>query len=353
VTFSKRPVFPARFAYSEEVPVKRKAPAKAVKRKPSNRTAQGSKRSATPKKSPPAKKAIAKSPKSKKPPSFDFSGLPGASVEHSTRTLCLACIWSLFTKQLKMSAPTALSSIKKYEPAIAELTADPARPFFIPEPKQSCPYCGAAPRSHATLNVYRIVGSRATDAARKTAFDNLPKAGAALVLEEKSGRQSIVFHWLEALASKLDFSDESWMNAAARALLEKREPKTDWASQLANAPYLRRSHRLEEGWETEGNRLYLSPDLWNEILLFQYLLSRSQHGGGITFEGRLTLGELLSCLRRRGYFAGHDIGPGDGSAEISDVLEALVESLDPGTATVRLYYVIDRRDFLEKLKRFG
>jgi hypothetical protein len=55
--------------------------------------------------------------------------------------------------------------------------------------------------------------------------------------------------------------------------------------------------------------------------------------------------ELLRRLRRRGYFEEHEIE----AVEPHEVLEQLVESLDPGSATVRLYYVVDRRDFLKKL----
>ena len=294
--------------------------------------------------------------KSKKKPAkadqaaFDFATLLPGTVETSTRTLCLACIWKLFTKQLKLSPNAALAAIKKYEPSVAELTAEPPeRPFFHPEKREpQCPYCEAAERSHATLAIYRIVGSRATDAVRKVCFAKLPKTGQALIIEEKSARQSVVFHWLESLASRLDLANDDWLLHAAQALLEKREPKTDWPTVIAAAQRVQRSFRLESGWEADGNRLFLAPDLWNEVLLFQYLLSRSQHGGGRTFEGRLTLGELLGRLRRRHYFADHAIESGD----INDVLEALVESLDPGTATVRLYFVVDRRDLLQKLSRF-
>ena len=297
-----------------------------------------------------AKRAAKKIPAKSKQAAFDFAALPPGTVETSTRTLCLACVWKLFTKQLQLSPNAALTAIKKYEPSVAELTAaPPERPFFPPDKRNpQCPYCQAAERSHATLAIHRIVGSRASDAARKACFAQLPQAGQALVIEEKSARQSVVFHWLESLAARLNFADDDWMLHAAQALLEKREPKTDWPTVIAAAQRVQRSFRLESGWEAEGNRLFLAPDLWNEVLLFQYLLSRSQHGGGRTFEGRLTLGELLSRLRRRHYFADHAIESGD----INDVLEALVESLDPGTATVRLYYVVDRRDLLHKLSRF-
>jgi hypothetical protein len=278
-----------------------------------------------------------------------FDDFPPGVVKPSARLLCLACIFDIFTKQLKLAPRTAYLEVKRHEPSIADLTgAPPGRPYFESEEKHPhCPYCDSSKRWHARLEVFRIEGGKASDKARKALIDKLPKAeGQFLVLEEKLSRQAVLFEWLDSLGKRFDFEQNAWMVEAARAFLEKREPKTDWAAVFAAAHVVRRSQRLEEGWEADGNRLYLSPQLYNEVLLIQYLVSRSHKSGGRTFEGRLTIAELLRRLRNRGYFEAHEIHESDPS----DVLEKLVESLDPGSATVRLYYVVDRRDFLEKLK---
>lgn len=280
---------------------------------------------------------------------LNFEGFPPGVLKTSARSLCLACVFDIFTRQLKMAPRTAYLEVKRHEPTIEELTGEPPRrPFFVSEEKHPhCPYCASAKRWHARLEIYRIEGSMATDKLRKELIKKLPKAeGQFLVLEQKSGRQSVFFEWLDTLGRRFDFDDDRWMRQAARTYLEKREPRTDWAQIFETTKLVRRSQRLEEGWEVEDARLYLSPQLFDEVLLVQYLVSRSHKSGGRTFEGRLTIAELLRRLRRRGYFEAHEIHETDPS----DVLEKLVESLDPGAATVRLHYIVDRRDFLDKLK---
>ncbi|MCA1850476.1 MAG: hypothetical protein LC672_05380, partial [Acidobacteria bacterium] len=93
-------------------------------------------------------------------------------------------------------------------------------------------------------------------------------------------------------------------------------------------------------------RLFLSPALYNDVLFVQYLVSRSHKHGGRTFEGRLTLTELVRRLRYGGYLDAQGITERDQF----DVLEKLVEHMTGGEGAVKLYYVLDRRDFLEKVK---
>jgi hypothetical protein len=255
-------------------------------------------------------------------------------------------VFDIFTKQLAMAPRSAFIEMKKHEPAIPEIAGPAQRPYFEEADGGKCPYCQAAGRWHARLEWRRIEGSRATDAERKKALAKLPKAGGQfVVIEEKSSRQTVVFEWLDRLGQELDFGDTRWMKQAARIFLEKREPKTDWAQIFAGIGMVRRSHRLEEGYEIDGGRLFLCTDLWDEVLLFQYFLSRSQLSGGRTFEGRLTIRELTQRLRRRGFMREHEI-----EGDEFDVLEQLIETLDPGAATVRLYYVVDRRDYLDRLQ---
>jgi hypothetical protein len=260
--------------------------------------------------------------------------------------MCLACVFDIFTGQFNMAPRTAFVEMKKHEPALSEIAGPPQRPYFEESADGKCPYCQAPRRWHARLAWSRVEGARATDAERKKLLAKLPKAnGQFVVLEEKSSRQNVVFQWLERLGQALNFKDSRWMKDAARLFLEKRDPKTPWREIFDQIGVVRRSHRLDEGYEIDRGRLFLATDLWDEILLFQYFLSRSHLSGGRTFEGRLTLRELMQRLRRRGFMQEHEI-----EGDEFDVLEQMIETLDPGTATVRLYYVIDRRDYLDRLK---
>ena len=276
----------------------------------------------------------------------DFA--PGTVTEYST-WLCLACIFDVFTKQLKLAPRTAYSEIKRHSSTVKELTApQAARPYFDSEEKSPrCPYCNSAKRWHARFDTYRIEGGKPTDAARRALIKSLPKSEDQFeILETKSERRTLLFEWLEGMGRTLDFQDKAWLIEATRAYLERREPKVDWSEVFQGLRMVRRSHRLEEGWERDRDRLFLAPALYNEILFVQYLVSRSHKHGGSTFEGRLTLMELVRRLR----YAGHLDAQGITERDQFEVLERLVEHLVGGEGTVKLYYIVDRRDFLEKVK---
>jgi hypothetical protein len=284
-----------------------------------------------------------------KKPDLDFSNFPPGTVNAYTRLVCLACIFDLFTKQLGLAPRTAYSEIKRHAPTAAELTAlEPTRPYFDSEEKHPrCPYCDAAKRWHARLDTFRIEGNKATDAPRRALVKSLPKAEEQFALiETRSTKRDIFFSWLDALGQKLDFTDDAWLIQTTRAMLERKEPKTDWAEIFSRVRVVRRSQRLEEGWEQEGTRLYLSPPLYTDALLIQYLVSRSQAHGGITFEGRLTLVELVRRLRYSGQLEAQGITERDQF----EVLEQLIENLTGGTVPAKLYFLVDRRDFLDKVK---
>ncbi|HYP53368.1 MAG TPA: hypothetical protein VEQ42_07500, partial [Pyrinomonadaceae bacterium] len=190
---------------------------------------------------------------------------------------------------------------------------------------------------------------KATDAARKTLLKSLPVSDEQFQhFETKRTAREVFFEWLDALGRRLDFEsdDEAWMLEATRAILERREPKTDWAEVFEGLRQVRRSQRLEAGWEREGSRLFLAPALYNDALLVQYLVSRSHRHGGRTLEGRLTLVEFVRRLR----FAGHLDAQGITERDQFDVLERLVEQLTGGDAPVKLHYLVDRRDLLDKVK---
>lgn len=277
-------------------------------------------------------------------------GFPAGTAKHFRRHVCLACIFQIFTKQLKMAPRTAYTAVRGHEFGVEELTgAAAARPFFDTEETKfpRCPYCDSTKGKLAAVEALRVEGGRTTMPARKALLDSLPKGeGLFQVVEEKASRRDLLFEWLQELGAKFDFENRGWLKEAAREYLAKREPKTDWNEVFDGLRLVKRSVRLEEGWEREGPYLYLAPDLYHEVLLLQYMVSRSSRSGGITFEGRLTLPELMLRLRRSGYLRTHELDHGDPL----DVLEKLVEGLDPGSASTKVVFVVDRREFLEKTK---
>jgi len=298
----------------------------------------------------PARASKAKAPRPKAD-ALDFGEFPaGAVTKHST-TLCLGCVFRLFTQQLGLAPRTAHTEIRRYAPTVEELTArDQGCPFFkaTQDKHARCPYCDSARRWHARVDTYRVEGGRAADAPRRALLKRLPARDEQFqVHEEKKTSRQVFFEWLERLGQELDFEDDrAWMLRAARAYLERREPKTDWAAEFEGVRQVRRSHRLEEGREREGDRLFLAPALYNDVLLVQYLVSRSHRHGGRTFEGRLTLPELVRRMRSRGHLDAHGITDRDQF----DVLEQLVEQLTGGDAPAKLHFIVDRRDLLQKVK---
>ena len=329
---------------------------------------------------------------------LDLTEFPPGTVTEYTTLVCLACIFDIFTKQLNLAPRTAFSEIKRHTPTIAELTSRGAmRPYFDSEEKHPhCPYCGSAKRWLAQLDTYCIEGGKTTDAARRALLKKLPKAEDQFVVsEKKSDSGAVFFEWLDTLGRSLDLNDETWLIDASRMYLERREPKTNWDEVFDELRAVRRSSRLSEGWERDGARLFLSPSLYSEALLIQYLVSRSHAHGGLTLEGRLTLMELTRRLRYSGYLeqlgiTEHDPGEvfekvvnhlaathewskvstGSGSDRVvpaskkakskkatkkSAKKSSKKQSAPPEpevitTEPVKLHYLIDRREFLEKVK---
>src|SRR6266540_678083 len=156
---------------------------------------------------------------------LDLKDFPPGTVTEFATLVCLACIFDIFTKQLGLAPRTAFSEIKRHTPTIEELTSRNAmRPYFDSEEKHPhCPYCGSAKRWLARFDTYCIEGGKTTDAPRR------------------------------ALVKKL--------------------PKADWDEVFEDLRTVRRSSRLTEGWERDGDRLFLAPNLYSEALLIQYLVS--------------------------------------------------------------------------------
>jgi len=277
------------------------------------------------------------------------AAFPPESISVLERRICLACVLDIFTRHLGLSSRAAHLEIRKYVPSLAELYAPGmTRPWFIDHSNQNpCPYCGAAAKWHTSIQVYRIESGKATDALRRELIKSLPKSDNQFeVLEEKVTQQHAFFEWLEKISVGLDLDHPTWLHEVSRHYLSRKEPKTDWHAMFGQVHAIRRSRCLEIGWELDTGRLFLAPVLFDEILLVQYLVSRSHRAGGLTLEGRFTLPELLSRLRNSGYLR----AVGVSAQNAVDALERLVSHLGGGESAIRFYHIVDRRDFVEKMK---
>ena len=279
---------------------------------------------------------------------LDLTDFPPGTVTEYTTLVCLACIFDIFTKQIGLAPRSAYTEIKRYSPTIEELTSRQAiRPFFDSDEKHPrCPYCNAAKRWHARLDTHCIEGGKTTDTPRRKLVKTIEKKKDQFaVIELKSNRRQAFFDWLDTLRITLDLNDQSWLLEATKAYLERIAPKEKWTESFEGLRAVRPSSRLEDGWERDGSRLFLAPSLYNESLLVQYLISRSHEHGGRTLEGRLTLMELIRRMRKGGYLATHNI-------EATDQFEIFEKLLDEvaGSGQLKLYYIVDRREFLDKVK---
>ena len=279
---------------------------------------------------------------------IDFSDFPPGTLTDYATLVCLACIFDVFTGHIGLAPRSAYSEIKRYSPTVEELTARTAvRPFFDSDEKHPrCPYCNAAKRWHARLDTHCIEGGKTTDTPRRKLFQTLQKkTDQFAIIEQKVDRRTAFFNWLDTLRITLDLDDDGWLLEATKAFLERKEPKTDWTDVFEGLRAVRPSSRITEGWEKEGARLFLSPPLYNESLLVQYLVSRSHEHGGRTLEGRLTLMELLRRMRKGGYLRAHGIE----GADQFEMFEKLIDEV-AGSGALKLYYILDRREFIDKVK---
>ncbi len=325
----------------------RKPAPKAIKKAAAKKTAAKKK---APKKSAPK-------PKARVPTAFrvDLSAFPPESVISSERSLCVACVWQIFTRAMSLAPKTALSEMKRYTPTVEELTSEEAvRPFFVtPEKaaqeKQPCPYCGSPAKWHARIETHRIESGKATDVLRRSLVKLLPKSDDQfVVLEQKATQQHAFFEWLEKISVNLDLDDPAWLRDVSLHYLSRKEPKVNWPAEFAGVHSIRRSRRLElvPSWEVENGRLFLAPMLFDELLLVQYLVSRSQLAGGLTLERRYTLPELWQRLRHSGYLRSIGVQ----ASNPSDALEQMLAHLSGGEASARYYYIVDRRELLQRVK---
>jgi hypothetical protein len=295
----------------------------------------------------PKKTAKAKASKPKRKPTtaaLDLTAFPPESLVETTLGLCLACALDVLTRHLGLTPERARSEIRRYNPTLEELTtASPSRPY-VAWGMNECPYCHAPSKWHAPLKIVKIEGGKTTDAPRRALVKDIRDSPNFTIIEEKSTERDALYSWLSKTGSDLDLDSPGWLLEAARHWLGRRLPNENWTEILDRVRIVRRSRRLEEGFEKEDFRLFLAPALFDEILLIQYLLSRSHKAGGQTFEGRLTLQDLFHRLRRGGYLTRMGIS----TSNPADALEQLVEILG-GEGRVKFYYIVDRREFLARL----
>ncbi len=308
-----------------------------------------------------AKKTVSKKSvlKKAKPAAFriDLSAFPPESVTSSERLLCVACVWQIFTRAMNLAPKTALAEMKSYTPSFEELTsAEAVRPFFEAPDKdhQPCPYCGSPAKWQARIATHRIESGKATDTLRRNLVKSLPTSDDQfVVLEQKATQQHAFFEWLEKISVSLDLEDPAWLRDVSLHYLSRKDPKVNWQAEFAGVHFIRRSRRLgpdqeaaAKSWEVENGRLYLAPMLFDELLLVQYLLSRSQLAGGLTLERRYTLPELWHRLRHSGYLRSIGVR----ADNPSDALEQMLAHLSGGEASARYYYIVDRREHLQRVK---
>jgi len=292
-------------------------------------------------------KAAAKKGQPRKTISIDFSVLPAELITREYRDVCLACVLDVMTRHLGLPLAKAQLEVRRYVPSLEELrTKDLSRPFFLRAGESDpCPYCGAVAKWHARLTIFRIESTKSTDAQRRVLLKSLPES-AFVVLEEKATQQDAFYQWVERISANLDLDDPRWLFDASRHYLARQEPKPDWDTLFVQVRSIRRSRRLETGHEIDQNRLFLAPFLFDELLLVQYLVSRAHRSGGLTLEGRYTLPELFTRLRKSGYLraAGVEV------RNPSDAFEQMLMHLGGGDTAQRFYYVVDRRDLLDRIK---
>jgi hypothetical protein len=260
--------------------------------------------------------------------------------------VCLKCGFDLLTRQMRLAPRTAYTEMRKYVPELSAFRANPPRPAFLSSEKApGCPYCEAPKRWVASIIALELDGHTAI---RKQTRDLIAaakkKTEAYVVAKDTRSSVQVFSDWLERVSFSLNFEGEMWLRDAAVAYLERHEPTAEWED-IENVARIFLSRRLESGWEREGNRLYVAPSLYGDILVVQYLLGRTHLHGALTFEGRLTGFEFFHRLRRLGYLEKRGIEVDDPSAFLEDIIASLA-----GDGDIKPHTIIDRSSFLAQLK---
>ncbi len=279
---------------------------------------------------------------------ISFDSIPSSAVSETSLNICLKCAFDFFTKQLNLSPRTAYTELRKHTPEETDFTgASTSRPHFLEDDLTHCPYCNGAKRWFARFRAIRIDAHPSFEKERKKLWAALKKKPERFVLwKPERTKMQIFSEWLERLNRSIDLEDDKWLIDAAVSHIKRANPSNDWDEVLAEG--VRRvqlSRAVEDSWHYENGWLYVTPELYGDALMVQHLLSRSHLHGGRTFEGRLTLQELMRRLRRIGYFEAKKIDTNDPYEAFEQAIAAIVDS---GPDAV--YYAVDRSDYLDKLK---
>lgn len=250
------------------------------------------------------------------------------------------------TRQMGLAPQTVYRQMKKFVPESASFRSQPQRPLFLSsEAKAVCPFCGAPKRWIGTVRAIEIDAHRDALKLVKRSLGVIKRKGDAFTIVKDLRTPVQVFSdWLERTSHALHFDGEMWLRDAAIAYLRRSAPTADWTD-VENVRRVSLSRRLDEGWEREGNRLYLAPTLYGDVLVIQYLLGRTHLHGALTFEGRLTAFEFFHRLRRLGYLEKRGIDSADPESLLENAIAKLAEE-----GEIKPYLIIDRGAFLKQLK---
>jgi len=278
-----------------------------------------------------------------------FDSIPAAATSVTNLNICLKCAFDFFTKQLKLTPRTAYSELKKHVPEEQDFTGSAtSRPHFFAEAgSDRCPYCQGTKRWFAQFRAIRIDAHPSIEKERKRLWTALKKEPDHFTIWSPERTQMQIFsEWLERVKKPLDLDGDDWLLAVAVEQMKRSHPNVNWAETLAaGLKRVQLSRQFDKDFTYENGWLYVAPPVYGDILLVQHLVSRSHLHGGRTFEGRLTLQELMGRLRRISYLETRGIE----ASEMYEAFEQAVSALVASGPTA-VYYAVDRRDYLKQLK---
>jgi hypothetical protein len=277
-----------------------------------------------------------------------FGSIPGGALSVTTLNICLKCAFDFFTKQLNLSPRTAYSELKKHVPEVVDFSgAATARPHFFSDGSSGrCPYCNGSSRWFAQFHATRIEEQPSFEKERKKVWRLLKEQPERFVLWKPPYTQMQMFsEWLDRVRRRLDLDTDAWLIEIALEQMRRADPSFHLENEGDRVDRVQVSPQFPGQWKYEGGWLYISPLLYAETLLVQHLVSRSTRHGGRTFEGHLTLGELMGRIKRLGYFEERGIRVSNPQEAFEEAVFALVAS-----GPTAVYYAVDRSDYLVHLK---